>query len=206
MLRRSASLLFVALAACHVTSRAPRPSGPGTNGVAPVTSAGEPTPARSQIDGSCESNSDCEVAWVVTDCCGSLLAVGVHQGAREEAERAARTAHAEATCECLAEPPRLESGETVTESNQVTALCQARACVTRLAKRSSPAQPSSSTEPPAVPPVPCKSVQDCWVSGYPERPIARPKDVRHSFRGCVDGEVPPTCEHGVCALGLRYRC
>lgn len=68
-----------------------------------------------------------------------------------------------------------------------------------------PAPPPKSG-PPAVP---CKSVQDCWVSAkqFPATPIARPKHlVGKAFKPCVDGEVAPTCtvDH-VCGL-LGYDC
>lgn len=55
--------------------------------------------------------------------------------------------------------------------------------------------------------VPCRRDFDCWVTDEsPPRPIARPRGLRRRFRGCVDGEVPPVCLQGVCALGRRYGC
>lgn len=55
--------------------------------------------------------------------------------------------------------------------------------------------------------VPCKMEKDCWVSSEPVlHPIRRPKGTHHRFVPCVDGEVPPICSEGFCALGLRYSC
>lgn len=159
-----------------------------------------------ELQRGCDSASDCEVAWLLLDCCGSMRAVGVSKGTRELAEGAARSSSAGARCECLAAPTELDSGQTTSLPSDIALACEARACVTRLLEKPAEPAPSASAEPSSEPPVACKSDSDCWVSEYPERPIARPKGVRHRFRGCVDGEVPPVCDHGVCALGLRYRC
>ncbi len=55
--------------------------------------------------------------------------------------------------------------------------------------------------------VPCKLEKDCWVSSKPVlHPIRRPQRVHHRFVPCVDGEVPPVCKEGFCAVGLQYGC
>ncbi len=55
--------------------------------------------------------------------------------------------------------------------------------------------------------VPCKMESDCWVSSAPVlHPIRRPQGTHHRFVPCVDGEVPPICSEGFCALGLPYLC
>lgn len=209
-------VLFGVLTACRTAG----PPSPPPSGVAKTSaSAGAATPAPSalgtlpsasppaELARACDSATDCEVAWLLLDCCGSVQAVGVSKGTRDVAEQAARSAHAGGLCECLAEPPRLDSGQTADAPGDVDVACVARLCVTRLAEKTESTPATRSQEPPADAPVRCRSTDDCWVSpGFPERPIARPKGIHHRFRGCVDGEVPPLCERGVCTLGFRYRC
>lgn len=56
-------------------------------------------------------------------------------------------------------------------------------------------------------PIPCKSELDCWVDPSPRpHPVKRPAHLRRPFRPCKDGEIPPICEGGKCALGGGYRC
>ncbi|MBS1120713.1 MAG: hypothetical protein H6Q90_2941 [Deltaproteobacteria bacterium] len=50
-------------------------------------------------------------------------------------------------------------------------------------------------------PVACKSTRDCWVDHDPiPHPIKRPPQIRRDFKACVDGELVPTCQDGVCGL------
>lgn len=53
-----------------------------------------------------------------------------------------------------------------------------------------------------VDPVPCESVDDCWVEVDPSpRPVARPAALRgRAFRPCRDGELAPACQEGECTL------
>ena len=57
-------------------------------------------------------------------------------------------------------------------------------------------------------PVACKSERDCWVDSAPRpHPVKRPKSLRgRDFKPCSDGEIAPSCNDGVCRLGLAYRC
>lgn len=85
-------------------------------------------------------------------------------------------------------------------------VASAPSAVASAAPSSEPVVPAPKSGPPAVP---CKSVQDCWVSAkhFPATPIPRPKHlVGKAFKPCVDGEVAPTCtiDH-VCGL-LGYDC
>lgn len=72
-----------------------------------------------------------------------------------------------------------------------------------------PPAPPASSAAPATAVVPCKTVDDCWVSAkrFPATPIARPKHLKGKpFKPCVDGEVAPTCgSNGACGL-LGYDC
>lgn len=90
-------------------------------------------PIPSELKRECASTSDCEVAGLLLDCCGSAQAVGVSKGTREAAEEAAR-ARVGGSCECLAAATRLDSGQTADAPGDVVVTCEARACATRLAE------------------------------------------------------------------------
>jgi hypothetical protein len=185
--------------ATSFASSTPSPPQPGSAQAQPASAPAAP-------ERGCDSASDCEIAWLLLDCCGSVHATGVTKGARAAAEQAAQRKQLAGSCECLASPTRLDSDQNADTANEVAVVCDSRVCVTRLAEKRDASALAPSPKSPAAPVVACRSDDDCWVSGYPERPVARPKNVHHRFRGCVDGEVPPLCDRGVCALGLRYRC
>jgi hypothetical protein len=84
-------------------------------------------------DRSCRSTSDCQVASLLLDCCGSVRAMGLNKKARESAEAVAMQVHGRATCECLAQPTVLDSGESAANGEAIVVRCEAQRCVTRLA-------------------------------------------------------------------------
>jgi hypothetical protein len=58
-----------------------------------------------------------------------------------------------------------------------------------------------------VEPVPCASVDDCWVEPMPfSHPVKRPRSKKgKTFRPCKDGEVAPACAEGHCTM-RAYGC
>jgi hypothetical protein len=66
---------------------------------------------------------------------------------------------------------------------------------------------SSTCEFTWVEPIPCETVEQCWVSdSAPYHPVPRPKSLRgRKFRPCKDGEVAPMCTNGHCTVA-GYSC
>jgi hypothetical protein len=84
-------------------------------------------------DASCARDDECAVAWIPLDCCGSHAALGVRRSGRADLERAGKQAEPSAgSCECLAAPTRLDSGETATNAAAVGVTCRDNGCTTSL--------------------------------------------------------------------------
>jgi hypothetical protein len=97
----------------------------------------------------CSATAECEVGWLPLDCCGSMRAVGVRGDAREALEREAHDARPfAASCECLAAPTLLDSGQTADSAVDVVVECESHTCATKLRAPAPPpgARPPGSAE------------------------------------------------------------
>jgi hypothetical protein len=103
----------------------PGADGPGTDG--PGADAAAACGFVDSLDHSCTADADCEVALHQTDCCGSLVAVGINVAA-DGTFQADETA-CDATypgCGCAPAPTMTDSGETATDPGTIQAACVIR--------------------------------------------------------------------------------
>ena len=90
----------------------------------------------------CDTSAECDVAWLPLDCCGTMRAAGVRWGSREALEKEVRDARPfAASCECLAGPTLLDSGQTADALTDLVVTCASRVCTTLLRVRSNPGRP-----------------------------------------------------------------
>lgn len=137
--RRVAMLfLFVPACASAPTNRSPHPEQQQKAQVACLGSA----EARVTYDAACREAEDCRVVTALTDCCGTGRALGVAKGAAAKAERQLAECLLVASCECLAGPTKLDSGEQAEAPENITVTCDEGRCTTRL-RAPSPEQSSS---------------------------------------------------------------
>jgi hypothetical protein len=124
------ALLLTSTAACGggPTVRTPevRSSAQGT-----VACLGE-AEMRLSYDIGCSAPDDCRVVWAPVDCCGTSRAMGVRRADESNLKRALQACPQRATCECLAQPTLLDSGERCFEPNDIMLACERGRCVTRL--------------------------------------------------------------------------
>jgi hypothetical protein len=139
---------LAALAACAAAKPKTTPTSsaashsagqPRVSGPAQPTGGAEPHPAWAR---DCVTAEDCEISWSYLDCCGTGAATGVRKGAARPAVAPARI-----SCECLAQPTRLDDGQTAEDPAQIELACDARTCTTRRAVSQSVRHPFTSAEP-----------------------------------------------------------
>ncbi len=81
---------------------------------------------------SCDEPSDCRIGWLSLDCCGSARAVGVAAKAEGRFKRSVAACSDVPSCECLAEPTVLDSGEKTEQPADIALACRKGRCFTHL--------------------------------------------------------------------------
>jgi hypothetical protein len=96
----------------------------------------------------CRASADCSVAWASVDCCGTARALGAAKAAEPQLTGQLAQCPGRASCECLAGPTLLDSGERASGGPEDIALeCQRGRCVTRLRDGAPPPEGRASGEP-----------------------------------------------------------
>ncbi len=137
---RRLAMLFLFVPACASAPTNPSPH-PGQQQNAQVACLGPPE-AHVTYEAACREAEDCRVVTALVDCCGTGRALGVAQGAAAKLERQLAKCSRVASCECLAGPTKLDSGEQAEAPESITVTCDEGRCSTRL-RATAPRQSSS---------------------------------------------------------------
>jgi hypothetical protein len=100
-----------------------------TEALGSVGCLGQPE-TRVTYDVTCQSASDCSIAWALLDCCGTAHAVGVSEAAEPKLKQQLVPCQANGVCECLAQPTLTDSGERVEQAAEVVVSCAQGRCRT----------------------------------------------------------------------------
>jgi hypothetical protein len=106
-------------------------SDAASDGAADATGSGNACAKLSNLVDTCNSDTDCVAVPHQTDCCGSIMYIGINQTFRNEFQTLeAKNSEACGKCQCRSQPLTTQDGHTVSDASKVGVHCSSHQCRT----------------------------------------------------------------------------